>query len=85
MPARGFVSRCSRVVLLSRVDGALSVVVDVVRLRPFWPPSGRSHRASLLGCHASVRSSLSRVAALGARFAGGLHWLHWSQLAAAMA
>ena len=66
MPARDCVWRCSRVALLSRMDGALSVGcqnssfcrrVEVTE-HPF------------LGCHASVRS-LCCVAALGARFAAG--------------
>jgi len=62
MPARGRVWRCSRVALLSRIDGALSVGCrnSSGRCR-FGRRRVEVTEASLLGCHASVRSSSSRL------------------------
>ena len=82
MPARGFVWRCSRLRKNSRSGWCAQRGCRTSSIqRPFWPPSGRSHRASLFGMScisALVCLVLQRWAARFAE-AARLHWLHWSQ------
>ena len=75
MPARGRVWRCSRVALLSRMDGALSVGCR---------NSSGCRRVEVTGASLFGMSCISALFGLVLlrwvlTFCGGLHWLHWSQ------
>ena len=59
-------------VQLSRTDGALSVGCRTSSIQwPFWPPSGRSHLASLVGMSCITAAAVSLLQRWAARFAEG--------------